>query len=186
MSTVHIPNPLRNYVRSHGTSDIMLSFAFVRGPDPPLPPAEFMRPGNCSCGGASTCPSFELQPQWDNCSYKGELGPSFNWMLAPPEQPDNKETHTVGYFNFTRSPTAMQMPDVTTQFPPDLDSQCSHCFLWLTLFPLADAWVFQCSADVLQQAGAHRRYNGVVPLDGGGDVGAMPDSIQRDQNGGRA
>jgi len=85
---------------------------FVWGPDPPLPPAEFMRPGNCSCGGPSTCPSFELQPQWANCSFKGELGPSFHWMLAPPEQPDNAETHTVGYFNFTRSPLAMQMPDM--------------------------------------------------------------------------
>ena len=83
------------------------------GPDPPLPPADLMRPGDCKCGGFSDCPSFELQPQWAaNCSFKGELGPSFHWMLAPPEQPDNAETHTVGYFNITSSPLSMQMPDM--------------------------------------------------------------------------
>eukprot|EP01043_Picozoa_sp_COSAG02_P086770 COSAG02_NODE_24165_length_696_cov_0.876047_2_plen_183_part_01 len=82
------------------------------GPDPPLPPANLMRPGDCKCGGFSACPSFELQPQFTNCTYKGELGPSFHWMLAPPEQPDNAETHTVGYFNITSSPLSMQMPDM--------------------------------------------------------------------------
>ena len=109
---------------------------FNFGPDPQLPPEEYMRPCDCKCDLPIPCPAFEIQPMNDfvtcpnasckpnrvpapgctadckvqltNGNMSGQLGKSFNWDIIGAGSDD---TNNLGYFNFSRSPTAMQMTD---------------------------------------------------------------------------
>ena len=76
---------------------------------------DFIRCPNASCKPNKVhvegC-TADCEVQLTNGTMSGQLGKSFNWDILGAAAGSGGNTNNLGYFNFSRNPEGLQMPDM--------------------------------------------------------------------------